>query len=123
MSVEGLPPDDQHRQVFLDNLVSGNDAHLALCPGIQLCRLLAGTQVGLALQITPDALQARQVQQVLERRFDQALAFDGCFVYLDAQGALVIWHALPAPSLLDKTISRLLSLANLESLDPGRYRY
>jgi hypothetical protein len=123
MSLKGLPSDDQHRQVFLDNLVSGNDAHLALGPGIQLRRLLAGVQVGLTLQIAPDALQAGQVQRMLERRFERALAFDGCFIYLDAQGSLVIWHALPAPPLLDETISRLLTLANLEALDPTRHRY
>ena len=34
MSVDGLPDDDRHRQVFLDNLVSGSAAHLQLAPGI-----------------------------------------------------------------------------------------
>ncbi|QJI27339.1 transcriptional regulator [Pseudomonas sp. ADAK18] len=117
----GLPDDDPHRQVFLDNLVGGNDAHLPLIPGIGLCPLKAGVQPGLALQIQPEALQTGQLERVLERRFEQALAFDGCFVYLDAKGALVIWHALVADTnRLNDIISRMLSLATLEALDTHR---
>jgi hypothetical protein len=122
MSAKGLPDDQLHRQVFLDNLVSGNAAHLPLCPGIGLRPLKAGAQPGLALQITPEALQAGQLRRMLERRFEQALAFDGYFIYLDAKGALVVWHALPAQSALNDTISRMLSLANLEALDVHRSR-
>ncbi|UVH49714.1 transcriptional regulator [Pseudomonas sp. CBSPBW29] len=119
----GLPDDDQHRQVFLDQLVSGNDAHLPLSPGIILLPIKAGTQRGLALQIAPEALQAGQLQHVLERRFEHAQAFDGCFVYLDAKGALVIWHALPVGgAALNDTVSRILSLARLEALDVRRPR-
>jgi len=115
----GLPDDYQHRQVFLDQLVSGNDAHLPLSPGITLLPIKGG----LALQIAPEALQAGQLQHVLERRFEHALAFDGCFVYLDAKGALVIWHALPAGgAALNDTVSRILSLARLEALDVRRPR-
>lgn len=110
-------PDDQ-RQVLLDNLVSGTVAHLPLAPGIKVCALHAGNRPGLALQVAREAVQAGQLQRVLERRFEQALAFDGCFVYLDAQDALVIWHALPAKnSELDRILSRMLSLANLQALD------
>ncbi|NWC93852.1 MULTISPECIES: transcriptional regulator [unclassified Pseudomonas] len=120
----GLPDDDQHRQVFLDNLVSGNDAHLPLAPGIALLPIKAGTLRGLALQIAPEALQAGQLQNVLERRFEHALAFHGCFVYQDARGVLVIWHALPTPpgsgAALNDTVSRMLSLARLEALDVHR---
>lgn len=117
----GLPDDDQHRQVFLDNLVSGNDAHLPLSPGVVLLPVKAGTQRGLALQISPQALQAGQLQRVLERRFEHALAFDGCFIYLNAGGALVVWHALPAgDAALNDTLSRMLSLARLEALDVHR---
>jgi len=119
----GLPDDDQHRQVFLDQLVSGNDAHLPLSPGITLLPIKAGTQRGLALQIAPETLQAGQLQHVLERRFEYALAFDGCFVYLDAKGALVIWHALPLDgAALNDIVSRILSLAKLEALDVSRPR-
>jgi hypothetical protein len=118
----GLPDDDQHRQVFLDNLVSADDAHLLLSPGITLLPIKSGTQRGLALQITPEALQAGQLQQVLERRFEHALAFDGCFIYLDAKAALVIWHALPASGALNGAVSRMLSLARLEALDGHRTR-
>ena len=53
-----------------------------------------------------------------ERRFDQAVVFDGCYIYLDAQGALVIWHALPAElQAVDQVLSRMLSLADLDALD------
>ena len=117
----GLPDDDGRRQVLLDNLVSGAVAHQPLCPGIGLCRLNAGQKPGLALQIAPEALQAGQVQRVLERRFAHAMVFDGCFVYLDAKGSLVIWHALvPNGQSLDDIVSRLLSLAKLEALDVRR---
>lgn len=110
-------PDDQ-RQVFLDSLVSGTAAHLSLAPGIKVCTLQAGNRSGLALQVAREAMQAGQLQRALERRFEQALAFDGYFVYLDAQDALVIWHALPATnSALDSVLSRMLSLANLQALD------
>lgn len=106
------------RQVFLDALVSGTAAHLPLAPGIKVCALHAGNRPGLALQVAREAVQAGQLQRVLERRFEQALAFDGCFVYLDAQHALVIWHAMPAnTSELDRILSRMLSLANLQTLD------
>lgn len=109
---------DDQRQVFLDSLVSGNAAHLPLAPGIKVCALQVGTRPGLALQVACEAVQAGQLQRVLERRFEQALAFNGCFVYLDAQDALVIWHALPATnSALDSILSRMLSLANLQALD------
>jgi len=58
------------------------------------------------------------LQQVLERRFEQALVFEGCFIYLDPQHALVIWHALPATAnALDRILSRMLSLATLQALD------
>ncbi len=110
-------PDDQ-RQVFLDNLVSGTTAHLSLAPGIKVCAQKAGKHPGLALCVAREALQAGQLQRVLERRFEQAVAFDGCFIYLDAQYTLVIWHALPATqSAADRVLSRMLSLANLQALD------
>lgn len=110
-------PDDQ-RQVLLENLVSGAAAHLSLAPGITVRALHAGQRPGLALHVAREALQTGQLQRVLERRFEQALAFDGCFAYVDANGALVIWHALPAAhGALDRTLSRMISLANLEALD------
>lgn len=122
----GSPDDDAHRQVFLDNLLGGHAAQLSLGPGVGLCPLNAGTQLGLALQIQPEALHAGQLERVLERRFEQALAFDGCYVYVDAKGAVVVWHALPAQpaagNALDNIISTLLSLANLQALDVHRYR-
>ena len=108
---------DAEYQVFLDDLVSGKVAHRQLLPGIKVATLQAGTQAGLAIQIARETLQAGQLQRVLERRFTQSAAYAGCFVYLDARGALVIWHALPAQrNALDKTLGRMLSLANLESL-------
>lgn len=117
----GLPDTDAPHQVPLDKLMSGDVAHHTLCPGISLCRLSAGQKPGLALQIAPEALQAGQVQRVLERRFVHAMVFDGCFVYLDAKGNLVIWHALvPNGQPLDDIVSRLLSLAKLETLDVQR---
>ncbi|RQO44060.1 transcriptional regulator [Pseudomonas sp. KBW05] len=110
-------PDDQ-RQAFLERLVSGTAAHLPLAPGIQVRAERAGNRPGLALHVAREALQAGQLQRILERRFEQALAFDGCFVYLDAQDMLVIWHALPASnSTLDRTLSQMLSLALLHALD------
>ena len=117
----GLPDEGARRQVLLDNLASGNVAYQSLCPGIGLCRLNAGRQAGLALQIAPEALQVGQLERVLERRFEHATAFDGCFVFLDAKGSLVIWHALPScgHSPAD-TLSRMLSLARLEALDVHR---
>ena len=109
---------DTQRQVFLDNLVSGAAAHLALAPGITACALHAGKRSGLALQVAREALQAGQLQRMLERRFEQAVVFDGCFIYLDAKGNLVIWHALPATNAtLDRILSRMLSLATLQALD------
>ena len=114
---------DTQRQVFLDNLVSGAAAHLALAPGITACALHAGRRSGLALQVAREALKAGQLQRMLERRFEQAVVFDGCFIYLDAQHTLVIWHALSAPrNALDRILSRMLSLANLEALDSSSGR-
>ena len=110
-------PTDQ-RQVFLENVVSGTAAHLPLAPGIKVCVVHAGERRGLALHIAREALQAKQLQRVLERRFEQAQIFDGCFVYLDTENALVIWHALPTThNTLDKVLSRILALANLGALD------
>ena len=115
-------PDDQ-RQVFLSELMSGTATHQLLAPGIKLCTLTAGNHSGLALHVAREALQAGQLQRILQRRFEQALVFDGCFVYLDAQGAMVIWHALPTPpGNLDRTLSRMLSLAGLSVLDPRSIR-
>ncbi|MCP1514417.1 transcriptional regulator [Pseudomonas rhodesiae] len=106
------------RQAFLDNLVSGAAAHLPLAPGIKACALQGGKQPGLALYIAREALQPGQLQRVLERRFEYASLYEGCFAYLDAQHALVIWHALPAARhTLDTVLSRMLSLANLAALD------
>ncbi|WP_306491516.1 hypothetical protein [Pseudomonas sp. W4I3] len=77
-----------------------------------------GTRKGVALQITSMALQSGQLERVLERRFEQALAFDGCYLYLDKPDALVIWHALPTQrQAVLKTLSRMLTLANLQALD------
>jgi len=121
MTSMGLPDEGARRQVLLDNLVSGNAAYQSLCPGIGLCRLNAGRQAGLALQIAPEALQPGQLDQVLKRRFAHAIGFDGCFVYLDAKGSLVIWHAWsPKGHSADDIVSRLLSLARLEALDVHR---
>ena len=121
VKLQGMP--DDRRQAFLDNLVSGTAAHLSLAPGIKVGALNAGNCPGLALHVAREALQAGQLQRVLERRFEQALAFDGCFIYLDAQNALVIWHALPAlHSARDKVLSRMLTLANLQALDTGSGR-
>ena len=110
-------PTDQ-RQVFLENVVSGTAAHLPLAPGIKVCVVHAGERRGLALHIAREALQAKQLQRVLERRLEQAQIFDGCFVYLDTENALVIWHALPTTqNTADKILSRILALANLDALD------
>lgn len=121
----GLPNDDVHRQVFLDQVVSGNAAHLPLSPGIDLCVLQAGKARGLAVQIAREAQQAGQMQYMLERRLGQARVFDGYFIYLDARDALVVWHALPKQGegtrqQLGDIVRRLLSLARLEALDPLR---
>lgn len=86
-------PDDQ-REVFLRNLVSGTAAHLSLAAGVKACAQHAGKRPGLALHVAREAVQAGQVQRALERRYEQPLAFGGCFIYLDPQDALVIWHAL-----------------------------
>lgn len=119
----GLPDDGSPRQVFLDSLVSGNVAYQSLSPGIGLSRLNAGQKPGLALQIAPEALQAGQLERALERRYAHAIVFDGCFVYLDAKGSLVIWHALtPDGHSPDEIISQMLSLAKLEALDRRRAR-
>ncbi|MFB3302679.1 transcriptional regulator [Pseudomonas sp. AMR01] len=118
MSTPDLPGDTSNRQAFLDALVNGDAVHLPLCQGIKLCAMKAGTRPGLSLMVAREALQAGQLQRVLERRFEQAVAFDGCFIYLDARGALVIWQALPeARTALEPMLSRLLSLANLDALD------
>jgi hypothetical protein len=118
MSAHGLPDDDRHRQVFLDNLVSGSAAHLQLAPGIKVLALHAGNRPGLALEVAREAVQAGQLQQVLERRFEQAALFEGCFAYLDAQGSLVIWQALPTQrGTVEKALSRMLSLANIDTLN------
>ncbi|MDD0980840.1 transcriptional regulator [Pseudomonas shahriarae] len=121
MTVMPLPDAGSHDQEFLQNLVSGRVAYHSLHPGIGLCRLNPGSQPGLALQIAPEALQVGQLERVLERRFEHATAFDGCLVFLDAKGSLVIWHALPScgHSPAD-TLSRMLSLARLEALDVHR---
>lgn len=118
MNAGRVPDDERHRRAFFDSLVSGDAAHLPLCLGISLHTQHANARPGLALKITQAALQAGQLQRVLERRFDQAIAYDGCYIYLDTQGALTIWHALPAQrEAVDQILSRMLSLADLEALD------
>ncbi len=120
----GTSPDEHlQRQMLIDNLVSGNPAHQQLCPGVSFCSRDAGGHRGVALQVTAMALQAGQLERGLERRFERALAFDGCYIYLDQQGAMIIWHALPPQrQALDKILSRMLSLANLEALDDAAIR-
>ena len=101
----------------LDDLVSGTTTHLPLSKGIDLRAMTAGTELGLALQINREALQARQVEHVLERRFEQALVYDGCYVFANADGALVLWHAVvPGDGPLDDVLNHLLSLAGLDAL-------
>jgi hypothetical protein len=118
MSVAAASDAYLKRQMLIDSLVSGAPAHQQLCQGITFGSCDAGTRKGVALQIASMALQSGQLERVLERRFEQALAFDGCYVYLDKQGALVIWHALPTQrQALDNILSRMLSLANLQALD------
>ncbi|TFF10217.1 transcriptional regulator [Pseudomonas sp. BCA14] len=115
--------DQQRREAFCDAWVGGNGAHLSVGPGINICARATAAGPGLALQVTCDVLQSGQLQRVLERRFAQAAAFKGCFIYLDTMGNLVIWHALPTQrQALDETLSRLLSLASLEALDRRAYR-
>ena len=102
----------------LDDLVSGAATHLPLSKGIELRTLAAGTQLGLALQINREVLQAKQVEHVLERLFEQALAYDGCYVFSTAEDALVLWHSVaPADIPLETILSRLLSLAGLDTLE------
>lgn len=118
MSVKAAADGHLKRQILLDDLVNGRPAYQQLCAGITLRSCDAGTRKGVALHIENMALQSGQLERVLERRFEQALAFDGCYIYLDKQGALVIWHALPAQAqVLDIILSRMLSLANLHALD------
>ena len=118
MSTARGPDDDLRRQAFLDSLAGGNAAPLHLFSGISLHAHNANGSPGLALQVAREALQTGQLQRALECRFEQAHAFDGCYIYLNAQGALVIWHALPAQrQALDGILSRMLWLANLETLD------
>ncbi|WP_256578743.1 transcriptional regulator [Pseudomonas sp. NS1(2017)] len=121
MSPMGMP--DDQREVFLRNLVSGTAAHLTLAVGVKACAQHAGKLPGLALHVAREAVQAGQVRRALERRYEQPLAFGGCFIYLDPQDALVIWHALPATNgAVDTILSRMLSLVNLEALDSRRSR-
>lgn len=104
--------------VELEHLVSGATTHLPLAKGVFLRTLQAGTQLGLALHINREALQARQVQRALERRFEQALVYDGCYVLCNADEALVLWHSLEsADKPPEKVLSRLLSLAGLAALE------
>ncbi|UOP08400.1 transcriptional regulator [Pseudomonas palleroniana] len=118
MTPHALADNQQRRKAFRDAWVGGPGAHLPVGPGIAIYAMDTAAGPGLALQVNRDVLQPRQLQRALERRFEQAVAFSGCFVYLDARGNLVIWHALPTQrQALDATISRLLSLASLETLD------
>jgi len=101
----------------LDDLVSGATTHVALSKGVDLLTMTAGAQRGLALQINRGALQPRQVERVLERRFEQALVYDGCYVFANADGALVLWHSVvPGDRPLEDVLNRLLSLAGLDAL-------
>lgn len=121
MNPHGLPDDGMG--AFLDNLVSGIPARQVLHPGIQACSLMAGNRPGLALQVARESVQTGQLQRVLERRFEHAVIFDGCYVYLDAEGTLVIWHALPTQrDALEHVLDCLLSLANLDALIPRSSR-
>lgn len=116
MNAQGIP--DDQRRAFLDSLVGGAAAHLTLAPGVTARAMQVGSRKGLALHVARETLRPSQLQQALERRFEQAVAFEGCFIYIDAQDALVIWHALPPQrNLLDRTLSRMLSLANVATLD------
>lgn len=109
--------------IDLAPLVSGATTHLPLAKGIFLRTLKAGAQLGLALHINREALQARQVQRVLERRFEQAQVYDGCYVLSNADEALVLWHSLePADKPLENILSRLLSLAGLSALECAAQR-
>lgn len=102
----------------LNDLVGGATTHLPLSKGIDLRTLKAGTQLGLALQISREALQARQTQQVLERRFEQPLMYERCFVFSNHEDALVLWHSVEAVGMPpEQILSRLLSLAGLDALD------
>ncbi|KRP74346.1 type III secretion system negative regulatory protein RspV [Pseudomonas paralactis] len=121
MSIQEIP--DQPRQVFLENLVSGAATHQVLACGIEVRVAHAGNRPGLALHVAREALQAGQLQRALQRRFEQAQVFDGCFIYLNNQDALVIWHALPTShGDTGRILGRMLSLANLSALDPGSSR-
>lgn len=102
----------------LDDLVSGATTHLPLSKGIGLRAMTAGAHLGLALQINREALQARQLERVLERRFEQALVYDGCYVFANADEALVLWHSVaPVDRSLEEIFNRLLSLAGLDAVD------
>ncbi|AUZ44659.1 transcriptional regulator [Pseudomonas orientalis] len=118
MSVKGSADDYLKRQILIDDLVSGRPTHQQLGAGITLRSCDAGARKGVALHIANMALQSGQLERALERRFEQALAFDGYYIYLDKQSALVIWHALPTQrQALDNIISRMMALANLNALD------
>ena len=121
MTPHALADNQQRRKAFRDAWVGGPGAHLPVGPGIAIYAMDTAAGPGLALQVNRDVLQPRQLQRALERRFEQAVAYSGCFIYLDAKGNLVIWHALgPNGQPLDDIISRLLSLAKLEALDVKR---
>lgn len=92
--------------------------NLVLCAGVELRRSNAGTRGGLALCIKPEAQQTGQLQRLLQRRFEQAVAFDGCFVFVEPDGTLVIWQELTAAgAALGEVSRRLLSLAEFNELD------
>jgi len=110
--------DDTHRGLFINTLVSGTNAHLLLQPGIKLGTSSIGKSRGLMLHIAREALQTGQLQSVLERRFESAVALSGCYIYLDGQNNLIIWHSMPQQAAaVDRVFSRLLWLAGLSALD------
>lgn len=120
MRSQGDAADAQPRQAFINNLLEGKDAHWQLCDGISACQQPIGDKPGLALRVQLHALGTRQLQQVLERRYEHALAYDGLFIFLDAERALVIWQALLELSQaqsLERALSRALSLAGLDEFD------
>ncbi|AZE92843.1 negative regulator of hrp expression HrpV [Pseudomonas orientalis] len=108
--------DGSRHRAFLNSLLGGSDAaHLQIAYGISAYAMRAGARRGLTVKLAREVLHPRQLQQALQRRFEQPIAFDGCFIYLDSPGNLLIWHVLPASQdALDRTLARLLSLVNLE---------
>lgn len=105
------------QQEFLRYATESRASAWQWAPGIEFVCRKESIGWGIALNIHRQAQHSDLFSETLKRRFENVESYDGCYICLDSNYTLVVWHELHngcQSEQLHELLDQLLSLAGVK---------